>query len=130
VLLGLGLGLTGLGDLILALTAPAHAYAAFAVGMAVAGVGGGLLNGETAKAFFAAIPPAQSGVASGLGTTTRFSALLVAIAVIGAVVTRAGFATAFLVQAAGAAVAAFATFRLLADASAADSPGQAMPALE
>ncbi|HVW22837.1 MAG TPA: MFS transporter [Opitutaceae bacterium] len=130
VLMGAGLGLTCLGNAVLALTAPAHAYAAFAVGMAVAGVGGGILNAETAKAFFAAIPPAQSGVASGLGTTTRFAGLLVAIALVGAIAARAGFAAAFLFQAAGAAAAACASFRWLGGAPASASPGHAAGALE
>lgn len=113
IVLGVGLALTFAGNLAMALVADLHAYGAFAAGMAVAGVGAGLLNGESAKAFFTGVPASQSGLASGLGMLARFCALLIAVAVIGAAIAHAGFAVAFGIQAAVAAAAAISTYRFL-----------------
>lgn len=87
-LLALGLGVTLLGNLLLALASPTLQYPLIAVAMVVAGCGAGLLNAETAKAMIAATPVERAGMASGVSTTIRFTGLLVAIAALGAVLAR------------------------------------------
>jgi len=81
----LALGIVAVGNLLLAVTAPLGSYVIFAGGMLVAGVGAGILNPETAKAMQAQIPAERAGMASGLNATTRFTGLLVGVAVLGAV---------------------------------------------
>lgn len=85
-LLTFGLMTTLLGNLLL--YGFAHAgmsYPAFLIGMLVAGVGAGLLNGETAKVMQGAVPAQRAGMASGLASTTRFVGLLLGVAGFGAV---------------------------------------------
>jgi EmrB/QacA subfamily drug resistance transporter len=85
-ILCLGLGVTAAADLCMALLAGGRVpYLPFALAMALAGSGAGLLNGETAKAMQSALPAQRAGLASGLGGTTRFSALLIGVAALGAV---------------------------------------------
>jgi sugar phosphate permease len=97
----------------MAVVSQAGSYPAFALGMFLAGSGAGILNGETAKTFFAAIPVERSGIASGLGTTTRFAGLLIAVAIVGAILSHTNFTVVFFVQAAVAAIAAVATYRIM-----------------
>jgi EmrB/QacA subfamily drug resistance transporter len=84
VLLTWGLALTAVGNAVMAAFATRFSYPPFAVGMILAGCGAGILNGETTKAFMAAVPPERSGMASGLAATVRFISLMVAVAVMGA----------------------------------------------
>ncbi|HEY9155436.1 MAG TPA: hypothetical protein VIM69_09915, partial [Opitutaceae bacterium] len=110
----------------------AHAanYPVFAVGMSIAGIGAGVLNGESAKAFFVALPVERSGLASGLGTTTRFSGLLIAVAVMGAIFSHAGFTAIFAAQAAIAVVLGVATYQFLRDAAPPVSSSHAAPVID
>ena len=130
LLLAAGLTLTFVGNVWMALLAHAANYPLFAVGMAIAGIGAGVLNGESAKAFFVAIPPERSGLASGLGTTTRFSGLLIAVAVMGAIFSHAGFAAVFTVQAVVALVAGVATYQLLRDSTATVVTAHSAPVID
>lgn len=84
--LSLGLCVTALGDTLIALLSDANSsYVPFAFAMIVAGTGAGILNGETAKAVQGALPANKSGVASGIASTIRFTALLFGIAALGAI---------------------------------------------
>jgi len=84
-LLGIGLAITTLANIGLALLSAAHStYFEFALAMACAGIGAGMLNGETAKAVQGALPANRSGVASGIASTTRFTALLFSVSGLGA----------------------------------------------
>ena len=84
-LLCLGLGISALADSAMALLATGRvSYLPFALAMVLAGIGAGLLNGETAKALQGALPPERSGMASGVSATTRFSGLLFGVAGLGA----------------------------------------------
>jgi len=81
-----GLAVTTVANAVLAMLSVAQAgYAAMALGMVLAGIGAGLLNGETAKAVQGTLPAHQSGMASGISATLRFSALLIGVAALGAV---------------------------------------------
>ncbi|MGO4330225.1 MFS transporter [Cupriavidus sp. 2TAF22] len=71
-----GLVLVGLGNLLSAWAATTMSYLPFALAMAVTGSGAGLLNGDTQKNIMACIPRERSGMASGISTTTRFSAIV------------------------------------------------------
>ena len=84
-LLGAGLLLIGLGNLLTALTASGERYAWVALGMIVTGLGAGILNGDTQKAIMACVPPERTGMASGISTTTRFTAIVTSVGVLGAV---------------------------------------------
>lgn len=85
-LLSVGLSITALGNILMAAFAGADAsYYEFALAMIIAGVGAGILNGETAKAVQGAVPPNQSGVGSGIASTIRFTSLLFSVAALGAV---------------------------------------------
>jgi hypothetical protein len=69
-------------------------YAAFTVAMLIAGIGAGILNGQTVKVLGGSVPAYRSGMASGLASTTRFIGILVAVAGLGAIlstVTRRAF---------------------------------------
>jgi hypothetical protein len=80
-----GLSITAVANACMALLATGRVtYLPFATAMVLAGIGAGVLNGETAKAMQGAVPPQRSGMASGLSGTTRFSALLFGVAGLGA----------------------------------------------
>lgn len=55
-------------------------------GMFVIGSGAGLLNGETQKAIMMTIPRDQTGIASGISTTARFTGMLMGFAALNAVI--------------------------------------------
>ena len=59
-------------------------YLPFALAIAVTGAGAGLLNGDTQKNIMACVPGNAPGMASGMSTTMRFSAIVLAIGVFGA----------------------------------------------
>jgi MFS family permease len=84
-----GLALVAAGDLLLGWSAPLLRYPAFAVAMALTGVGAGVLNGETAQTLQGTIPPERGGMAGGLSATVRFTAILLAVAVLGVVLSHA-----------------------------------------
>jgi EmrB/QacA subfamily drug resistance transporter len=84
-LLSLGLGLVGFGMLWIGLVATAFQYSAMLAGMLIAGIGAGILNGETAKVSMTVIPPERAGMAAGVGGTVRFTGIVVGFAALGAV---------------------------------------------
>lgn len=83
-MMGLGLTLMGIGNLLCAWATGMGGYPAFAAAMAVTGAGAGLLNGDTQKNIMACVPRERTGMASGMSTTMRFSAIMLAIGVYGA----------------------------------------------
>jgi predicted MFS family arabinose efflux permease len=85
MLLTLGLATIGAGNLLTALFAGMSSYGMIAVGMIVTGLGAGVLNGDTQKAIMACVPPNRTGMASGISTTTRFTAIVTSVGVLGAV---------------------------------------------
>jgi EmrB/QacA subfamily drug resistance transporter len=84
-LLSLGLATIGAGDLVTALFAGMSSYGLIAAGMLVTGLGAGVLNGDTQKAIMACVPANRTGMASGISTTTRFTAIVTSVGVLGAV---------------------------------------------
>jgi hypothetical protein len=84
-LLSAGLLLIALGNLLTAWMATGERYAWVALGMIVTGLGAGILNGDTQKAIMACVPPQRTGMASGISTTTRFTAIVTSVGVLGAV---------------------------------------------
>ncbi|HEV3423088.1 MAG TPA: MFS transporter [Paraburkholderia sp.] len=84
-LLSAGLLLIGAGNLYTALVAGEARYALVALGMVITGLGAGVLNGDTQKAIMACVPPNRTGMASGISTTTRFTAIVTSVGVLGAV---------------------------------------------
>lgn len=83
-LMAAGLTLVGSGNLLAAWAVHAGGYPGFALAIAVTGAGAGLLNGDTQKNIMACVPRDRAGMASGLSTTMRFSAIMLAIGVFGA----------------------------------------------
>lgn len=83
-MMALGLTLVSLGNLLCAWATTIGGYPAFAVAMAVTGAGAGLLNGDTQKNIMACVPRERTGMASGMSTTMRFSSIMLAIGVYGA----------------------------------------------
>ncbi|HEX7907489.1 MAG TPA: MFS transporter [Paraburkholderia sp.] len=83
--LSIGLLLIALGNGLTALTASGNRYVLVALGMIVTGLGAGILNGDTQKAIMACVPPERTGMASGISTTTRFTAIVTSVGVLGAV---------------------------------------------
>jgi EmrB/QacA subfamily drug resistance transporter len=94
-ILTIGLTVSMFGNLAFWMIARAGlGYPAFTAAMLMAGVGAGILNGQTVKVLGGAVPPERSGMASGLASTTRFIGILVAVAGLGAIlstVTRRAF---------------------------------------
>ncbi|MFM0031065.1 MFS transporter [Paraburkholderia madseniana] len=84
-LLSSGLLLIAAGNLLTALVAGDARYALVALGMVVTGLGAGIMNGDTQKAIMACVPPDRTGMASGISTTTRFTAIVTSVGVLGAV---------------------------------------------
>ena len=93
-LLSAGLLIIALGNLLTALASAASTgwlatgserYACVALGMIVTGLGAGILNGDTQKAIMACVPSQRTGMASGISTTTRFTAIVTSVGVLGAV---------------------------------------------
>ncbi|WCM24633.1 MFS transporter [Paraburkholderia bryophila] len=84
-MLSAGLLLIALGNLLTALVAADERYVLVALGMIVTGLGAGILNGDTQKAIMACVPPERTGMASGISTTTRFTAIVTSVGVLGAV---------------------------------------------
>ncbi|MBD9504253.1 MFS transporter [Pseudomonas sp. PDM17] len=80
-----GLVLVGAGNLLCALAAGQGGYLAFALASLVLGAGAGLLNGDTQKNIMACVPRERTGMASGLSTTTRFAAIVLAIGILGGI---------------------------------------------
>ncbi|MCU9531502.1 MFS transporter [Pseudomonas mosselii] len=81
----LGLVLVGVGNLACAWATGQSGYAAFALASVVLGAGAGLLNGDTQKNIMACVPRERTGMASGLSTTTRFGAIVLAIGILGGI---------------------------------------------
>ena len=77
--------LVGLGNLLCAWAVGYGGYLAFALASLVLGAGAGLLNGDTQKNIMACVPRERTGMASGLSTTTRFGAIVIAIGLLGGV---------------------------------------------
>jgi MFS family permease len=105
-----GLTLVGCGNLLSAWAVDIGGYLPFALAIAVTGAGAGLLNGDTQKNIMACVPRDRAGMASGMSTTMRFSAIMLAIGVYGALlsshsehVLRARIDTQWQAQAAGIA---------------------------
>jgi EmrB/QacA subfamily drug resistance transporter len=85
VLLTAGLGLVSAGLGFMALVAGSLDYRLMLAGMLVAGVGAGLLNGETTKVGMTVIPPERAGMASGISGTMRFTGIVLGFAALGVV---------------------------------------------
>jgi EmrB/QacA subfamily drug resistance transporter len=83
-ILGLGLCIVALGNIVMVFAASSGNTALMVIGMAVLGSGGGLLNGETQKAIMGTVPRHRSGMASGISTTARFSGILLGFTGLGA----------------------------------------------
>ncbi|WP_083444740.1 MFS transporter [Herbaspirillum rhizosphaerae] len=86
-LMGLGMALVCAGNVLVAIAAYQAVYWMVLAGMIVTGSGAGLLNGNTQKAIMLCVPRERTGMASGISTTTRFSAIVLAIACLGCVLT-------------------------------------------
>jgi EmrB/QacA subfamily drug resistance transporter len=85
-ILALGLAVVAAGNLAMAWSAGVPGNRLLdAIGMAILGAGGGLLNGETQKAIMGTVAPERAGMASGISTTSRFCGILLGFAGIGAV---------------------------------------------
>ncbi|WP_144152592.1 MFS transporter [Paraburkholderia sp. BCC1885] len=83
--LSIGLLLIGAGNLLTGWVAGAGHYGLVACGMVITGLGAGVLNGDTQKAIVACVPTNRTGMASGISTTTRFTAIVTSVGVLGAV---------------------------------------------
>ncbi len=83
--LSIGLAVVAIGNLLMILaTRQASGYPLIG-SMAILGMGGGLLNGETQKAIMSTLPHGRSGMASGISTTSRFTGILLGFSGFGAV---------------------------------------------
>jgi hypothetical protein len=85
VLLTAGLGLVSAGLGFVALVAGRLDYHLMLAGMLVAGIGAGLLNGETTKVGMTVIPAERAGMASGISGTMRFTGIVLGFAALGVV---------------------------------------------
>jgi MFS family permease len=84
-LLTIGLALTSLGLLLLAVFVPAFRYTPLIGGLLLTGVGGGILNSEVVDVGMIVIPPERAGMASGISGTVRFAGIVIGFATLGAV---------------------------------------------
>jgi len=84
-LLTLGLALVSAGLAWMGLVAARLDATLMLPGMLLAGIGAGLLNGETTKVGMAVIPPERAGMASGVSGTMRFTGIVIGFAALGVV---------------------------------------------
>ena len=84
LLLGVGLGLTGTGLLLMRGLTVTSGWTALLAGFIVAGAGVGLVNPPLASAAIGVVPPRRSGMASGINNTFRQVGTATGIAVLGA----------------------------------------------
>ncbi|WP_144150606.1 MFS transporter [Paraburkholderia sp. BCC1885] len=84
-LLCVGLVVVSVGNMTAAHFATSHRYWHIAIAMAVIGLGVGILNGTTQRAIMSEAPVQRSGMVSGIAQTTRFSSIVMAVGVLGAV---------------------------------------------
>jgi EmrB/QacA subfamily drug resistance transporter len=84
-LLTIGLAIVSAGLLMMALEVKQLSYLDMLGGMIVAGIGAGMLNGETAKVSMTVIPPERAGMGSGVSGTIRFSGIVLGFATLGAI---------------------------------------------
>jgi hypothetical protein len=85
ILLTIGLTFIGAGLLWMGLEAHWFDYGTMIGGMLLAGIGAGILNGETAKVAMTVIPAERAGMASGVAGTVRFSGIVIGFAALGAI---------------------------------------------
>lgn len=84
-LLAMGLAMVCAGNLLVAVAAWYGQFGWVLAGMVATGSGAGLLNGNTQKAVMSQMPAGRSGMGSGIGTTTRFAGIVLAVACLGGV---------------------------------------------
>lgn len=84
-MLTMGLGAVAIGLFWVGLQMLHFSYPIMIVGLLLAGMGAGILNGETAKVGMSVIPPERAGMASGISGTMRFTGIVVGFAALGAV---------------------------------------------
>lgn len=84
-LLGFGLVLAGVGQLLMATTHPTTGWAQLLPGFIVTGAGIGMVNPVLASSAVAVVPPRSSGMASGANSTFRQVGIATGIAGLGAV---------------------------------------------
>jgi EmrB/QacA subfamily drug resistance transporter len=85
VLLGAGLGITGLGLLLMGGLDPADEWTALLGGFLLGGAGVGLINPVIADVAVSVVPKEQSGMAAGINDTFRQVGIAVGIAAWGAI---------------------------------------------
>ena len=85
LLLTVGQVFVALGLLWLGLVVQDFNYGKMLVGMLIAGLGAGILNGEAAKVGMTVIPPERAGMAAGVGGTVRFAGIVIGFALLGAI---------------------------------------------
>ncbi|MBB3212301.1 EmrB/QacA subfamily drug resistance transporter [Herbaspirillum sp. Sphag1AN] len=85
VVMAIGMALVAMGNLVVALAANLSLYWLVLGGMMITGSGAGMLNGNTQKAIMLCVPRARTGMASGISTTTRFTAIVLAVACLGCI---------------------------------------------
>lgn len=88
-ILTLGLSVVALGNTIAATGVMTGNWVILLPGLFIVGSGAGLLNGETQKAIMITLPRDQTGIASGISTTSRFSGILIGFAALNAAVATA-----------------------------------------
>jgi EmrB/QacA subfamily drug resistance transporter len=84
ILMGAGLGLTGLGLLLMHGLSPTSGWTALLPGFLVAGAGVGVMNPALASTAIGVVPPQRSGMASGINNTFRQVGIATGIAGLGA----------------------------------------------
>jgi EmrB/QacA subfamily drug resistance transporter len=83
LLIGLGLAASGGGLLLMANVKPGSSWTHLIGGLALAGVGSGLVNPALASTAVGVVPPRAAGMASGINTTFRQVGIATGIAVFG-----------------------------------------------
>src|SRR5205814_5973302 len=82
-LLGVSLGITGVGVLLMENISVGSSWTALLPGFVVCGIGIGLANPTVAAAALRVVDPARTGMASGISNTCRITGLAVGVAALG-----------------------------------------------
>src|ERR1700742_24337 len=85
VLLGIGVGLTGIGLLFMHGISPDSTWTTLLVGFLIAGVGTGITNPGIGQAAIAVVPVQKSGMGSGINSTFRQVGIATGVAGLGAI---------------------------------------------
>uniref|UniRef100_UPI001041735E MFS transporter n=1 Tax=Actinomadura roseirufa TaxID=2094049 RepID=UPI001041735E len=111
-LLGAGLALSAVGEVVMLGLSPDTPWWRLAPGLFIAGVGSGLANAMLARVAVDSVPPDRASMGSGANNTARYVGAALGVAIVGAIATGSGDAPSSLAHGTNVALLASAVVAL------------------